>query len=376
MGPVELPTEADRFFNRQLSWVVTTGTAGAGKGTLLEKVANTGHVVIPEAARQLLARRAQEGSPRYAGLDSAIAGVQAQWQQDVSEAILRNPSVLPQMFTNIAGVGILENFTNRCASAAKNTDLPKLDRETARLLALHLQRMAPLEGDLGAAPTPDSVAEAVVNGLSLSPALCQRLGLVWETTGAALYQALAEQAQAVGEARYEAFTELSPEAQKTVFSDRAFLDPVAFVHDRSVVAAADVSLREDRKRASEAVLAQEPGLARYTRVIMDARARFHNIKVLFVEPHAVSEEGIKALQAVRGYANRGWLKRVREQERNLREAYGAFNPEGIAGVDSEGDPVSPDKRAHQALGVAQALAKPSFMRPTASSEARRRQESK
>ena len=362
-------TDADRFYNRRLNWVVTTGTAGVGKGTLLEKVANTGHIVIPEVARHVLAKRDQQGTPRFEGLERAIVAVQSQWQQDVSRAILTGPSVLPQLFTNIAGVGILETIANRCANARKNASLTPSDLEVAGQLALQLPRMRPLENDLCAAPTSDSVAEAALNQLSLSPALCEYLGLAPETTGAGFYGQIVDQAEKKGAAWHEAFTQLPLEQQKTVFSDRGFLDPVAFVDDRSAVAAANLSLREDRKRASDAIAAQEPALGRCTRVMMDAAARFHNIKVLLVEPHAVSDEGLKALQDAQRHDSPA---QIRQQHENLRQAYAAFKPEGIAGVDSEGNPVRPEKRARQALGVAQALAKPAFMRPTTSSEARER----
>ena len=72
--------------------MVTTGTAGVGKGTLLEHVADTGHIVIPEAARQVLAKRDQQEAPRYDGLGEAIATIQAKWQENVSEAILKTPA--------------------------------------------------------------------------------------------------------------------------------------------------------------------------------------------------------------------------------------------------------------------------------------------
>jgi len=363
-------TDADKFLNRQLNWVVTTGTSGVGKGTLLEKVAKSGHIVIPEVARHILAKRDQEGTPRFEGLQESIVAVQSRWQQDVSETLLTNPSALPQLLTNIAAVGIIENIANRSAQAAKkNPSLTTSDLEVAGQLALHLPRMRPLENGLCMAPTSNSVAQAVINKLSLSPALSKYLGLEPDTTGAKLYVQIVNQAQAQGEEWHQAFTQLPLEQQKTVFSDRGFLDPVAFFGDRSVVAAANLSLREDRRKASDSVGAQESSVGWSTRVIMDAAARFHNIKVLLVEPHVISDAGLKALQDAQRQSSPA---QIRQQHENLRQAYAAFNPVSVTGVDIDGNPVSPDKRAQQALSIAHNFAKPAFMRPTAASAARKK----
>lgn len=367
--PPTRTTQAEKLFSRELTWVVTTGTAGVGKGTLLEHVADTGHIVIPEAARQVLAKRDQQGSPRYDGLGEAIATIQAKWQENVSEAILKTPALLPQMFTNIAALTLLENTANRCANAGRNTGLSEAEQKTAALIALHLPRMRPLEDNLCAIPTPDSIAKAEFNKLSLSKALCQYLGLESEATPSDLYQTLIAQARAKGGDRYQAYTQLARDQKKTVFTDRGFLDPLAFLEDRSVLAATEVASREDRKKTSDAIGAQEPVLAKYTRATLDAAARHRNIQVLLVEPHAVSDAGLKALQDAQRHDS---PDEIRQQQANLRQAYTPLNPTGIPGLDKDGQKVAPQLRAQQALAIARAHARPGYMRPTASSAAKAR----
>jgi len=210
----------------------------------------------------------------------------------------------------------------------------------------------------------------VFASLSLSPTLCAHLELEPESTGATIYAQILRQAEATGAARYEAFTALSPLQKKTVFSDRSFIDPVSFLSDRTAVAEANLSIREDRQEAAESLQSQDPAVARYARVMMDAAVRFHNIKVLLVEPHAVSPEGLAALRKARGYVDDSWHERILRQQRGLNEAYAAFKPARIAGVDSAGNTVPPQERARRVLTIAETFAQPSFKRETASSEAK------